>query len=495
MKTQIFFIVLSILSFEISSAQNPKLIDDIYVGSFGSNPTDFVVFNNKLYFSAREIIHGMELIEYDGTNHPVLYDLSNMENGSFPNSLCVYNNKLYFNARDEQHGYELWSFDGINQPIMEYDIREGTLSSSPGQLIVFNNKLYFVATDNLHGYELWSFDGANPPEMVYDINEGVGYAVIEYLTISNNMLYFKANNGVNMEQLWEYDGTNIPIAVSNIPGLNARNLCAFNNKIYFCGTNDQGDELWTYDGTGQPNLVADIYPGSTTFFDPFSGNYYQIPNSSNPHSLFVFKDKLYFCALDSIHGYELWAFDELNNPSLVIDLNPGSQSSDPKEFSIYNNNLYYSANDGLHPGMLWAFDGIQNPVIAGDTGNLAYYPLEPTAFNNKLYFSADDYSTFGRELWAYNDLLTDVSAYRVGEDITIFPIPTKDIINIVLPGLNYKNILLEICNIQGQTIEFIPFNTVNLNSIRADISNYSNGIYLVKIRNENFIKVVKVVKN
>jgi ELWxxDGT repeat protein len=226
-----------------------------------------------------------------------------------------------------------------------------------------------------------------------------------------------------------------------------------------------------------------------------SGYYNQRPNSSQPSSLFVFNNKLFFNACDSIHGCELWALDELSNLSLIVDLNPGDQSSGPSQFSIYNNNLYFSASDGLHPKLLWVFDGIQNPRIAGDTGNLATYPCELTAFNNLLYFSADDYSTFGRELWAYDELLTNVSDAIVENKIAIFPIPTKDVVNIVLSGFDNKNIILEICNIQGQTLEFLPLNSINLNSLRVDLSNYSNGIYFAKIRNENFIKVVKVVKN
>lgn len=495
MKTKVFFIVLSILSAEILSAQNPKLIDDIYPGSFSSYLGDLVVFNNKLYFSARDIIHGTELVEFDGTNEPVFYDLVAGEGSSNPKSLCVFNNKLYFSANDCCHGAELWSFDGINQPTMEYDILAGRLGSDPGQLIVFKNRLFFLANDNIYGAELWSYDGTNPPEMVYDIWEGSSYSVPQYLTILNDKLYFTADNGVDGRQLWEYDGTSIPLEVSNIPGLNPLNLCAFNNELYFSGQNEQGDEFWNYDGTGQPHLEADIYPGFKTYFDPLSGYYNQRPNSSQPSSLFVFNDKLFFSACDSIHGCELWALDELSNLSLIVDINPGDQSSAPSQFSIYNNNLYFSASDGLHPKLLWVFDGIQNPRIAGDTGNLATYPHDLTAFNNLLYFSADDYSTFGRELWAYDELLTNVSDAIVENKIAIFPIPTKDVVNIVLSGFDNKNIILEICNIQGQTLEFLPLNSINLNSLRVDLSNYSNGIYFAKIRNENFIKVVKVVKN
>ncbi|MDO8896262.1 MAG: T9SS type A sorting domain-containing protein [Bacteroidales bacterium] len=497
MKAIFFFLLTCCLSILRVSSQNPFIVHDIYSGPNDSYPQELTVFNNKLYFSATDGIHGMELYEYDGNQPPILYNLSNVNYGSFPSSFCVFNNKMYFSARDQLHGYELWSFDGINPPIMEYDIRQGYLSSGAKPLICFNNKLYLTCTDDYpHGAELWSFDGINPPELVYDINPGPGYSVIDYAVISNNKLYFKANNGVNGAQLWEYDGINNPQAVSNISSLNPRYLCAYNNNIYFCGSGEEGDELWVYDQSGQVSLLADIYPGASTFYDPTSGNYYTIPNSSSPRYFKVYNNKLYFAATDSISGNELWVYDGINDPTLVYDLFTGPEGSNPAYLAVYNDKLYFSAIVGTtYHYNLCAYDGISNPIIAGDTNNNAYYPFYLKQFNNKLYFSADDYSLFGRELWAYDDLSTSISSTSISQEFMIFPNPTSGLIEITLPMFDKENNEIEIYNLYGQAIANLTLRNTSLSKIEINLSDNSAGIYFVCIRGENRFKVIKIIKN
>ncbi len=71
---------------------------------------------------------------------------------SSPADLTVFNNQLYFQAKNGSDGEELWVYDtATNPPSMAADINTGASSSSPADLAVFNNKLYFRANDGSNG--------------------------------------------------------------------------------------------------------------------------------------------------------------------------------------------------------------------------------------------------------------------------------------------------------------------------------------------------------
>ena len=75
--------------------------------------------------------------------------------------------------------------------------------------------------------------------------------------------------------------------------------------------------------TSSPQLVQDIRSGS---------------NSSNPYSLTVFNDKLYFSANDSTNGQELWVYDG-TNATMVQDIRSGSANSSPSSLTVFNDKL------------------------------------------------------------------------------------------------------------------------------------------------------------
>ncbi|MEC8541773.1 MAG: hypothetical protein VXY53_08045, partial [Candidatus Thermoplasmatota archaeon] len=126
-------------------------------------------------------------------------------------------------------------------------------------------------------------------------------------------------------------------------------LTVFNNELYFTADDGiNGYELWEYDGVNAPSMVADINPGSNP-----GGS----ASGSNPAYLTVFNDELYFQANDGTHGTELWKYDGVNAPSMVADITPGSSSSLPGDLTVFNNELYFRAYDGTSGYELWRYDG------------------------------------------------------------------------------------------------------------------------------------------
>jgi ELWxxDGT repeat protein len=178
----------------------------------GSSPENFAIYNNHLYFSAYDGVHGRELWRHDGTTPGTVMAADIVPGGQYsssnPNNLAVYNGKLYFCATDGSgpggHGYELWSYDAstgtatmlpeINPTPNPGNGDDFLMDSSPANLTVFNGKLYFSADDGTHGRELWCFDGTET-RMVLDINPGQYGSYVSELTVYNGKLYFAADGG------------------------------------------------------------------------------------------------------------------------------------------------------------------------------------------------------------------------------------------------------------------------------------------------------------
>ncbi len=80
--------------------------------------------------------------------------------------------------------------------------------------------------------------------------------------------------------------------------------------------------------------------------------------------------------------------------------------------------------------------------------------------------------------------------------LTLYPNPTKDIVNIVFKSKYSEIILIQLTNIQGQLIEELKIEGDNgLFSVSIDLNNQSSGMYFIKVNSElgNFTE--KIIKN
>ena len=78
--------------------------------------------------------------------------------------------------------------------------------------------------------------------------------------------------------------------------------------------------------------------------------------------------------------------------------------------------------------------------------------------------------------------------YKENSTIHIYPTPSDGIINIKIENINHA--IIEIYNLSGK---FILSKTLNSKFERIDISGFSRGIYIVKVRQDNTVNVGKVV--
>jgi ELWxxDGT repeat protein len=124
----------------------------------------FKAVNGRLFFTAFDTVHGDELWTSDGTaaGTYLVDDINPGPASSFPGSLngnmTNFNNKLFFSANDGIHGNELWESDGTAAgTFLVQDIWPGSSGSSPGQLTPSGGTLFFTADDGAHGNELWAY--------------------------------------------------------------------------------------------------------------------------------------------------------------------------------------------------------------------------------------------------------------------------------------------------------------------------------------------------
>jgi ELWxxDGT repeat protein len=144
-----------------------NLVGDIYPGPQGSDIYHITKVDSMLFFRARDPDHGAELWSY-GIPSDTLRFVKDIAPGSskssFPSELIEFQDKLFFSANDGVHGEEPWISDGTEAgTYMLKNINEEPgevpYHSYPHGFFVTEDLLYFAADDGIHGTELWQTDG------------------------------------------------------------------------------------------------------------------------------------------------------------------------------------------------------------------------------------------------------------------------------------------------------------------------------------------------
>ena len=214
------------------------------------------------------------------------------------------------------------------------------------------------------------------------------------VAIYDDELYFLDYLSQTSSRLWKTNGTESSRVYVAITGYSNGDLITYADKLIFSAYDENnGTELWSYDTVNGASMLADINPAG----------------SSNPENFTIYANNLYFVADDGVHGKELWKYDgsnALNAISMVLDINPGSDSSNPQYLTPFYNNMVFSADDGTHGYELWATENNGNTFLFADlrSGSTSSYPQELTSNYQDLYFSAiGNHGVYGRELYVCED--------------------------------------------------------------------------------------------
>jgi ELWxxDGT repeat protein len=406
---------------EDRSVPSVTLVDDIRVGSIGSDPTEFTVVGDGLFFTAFGP-DGLEIWKYSRSIDDVtqVTDINPGSGGSSPAGLTIIPDRfLFFRAFEETRGTELWLHNTVSLENfrifqlneVEYDINIGPWSANPFGFVVFGADLYFRADDGFNGFELWrAFEGepANDEESpsgysaepVADIFPGAEGSFPDELTVIGSRLYFSADDGTNGRELWIHDpnngGTTLLADINSGSGSSdPLELTAVGSLLFFSAySSATGRELWVHDTAGgTTTLVEDIGTGN-------SG-----ADSSNPLDLTALGSELFFSADDGTSGRELWKSDGTTGGTVLVnDINSGAASSSPIELTAVGNRLYFSADNATNGRELWQSDGTQAGTTLVKDINSGAGSSTPQALadvNGTLLFSANN-GSIGAELWRHD---------------------------------------------------------------------------------------------
>ncbi|MCF8368629.1 MAG: PKD domain-containing protein [Bacteroidales bacterium] len=119
--------------------------------------------------------------------------------------------------------------------------------------------------------------------------------------------------------------------------------------------------------------------------------------------------------------------------------------------------------------------------------------LSPWAGNSNIQVMFETYNYFGNNLYIDDVIiqpLTGISNSLSSDKVMVFPNPTTGLVNFVIPE-NDGSAEVFIYNNQGVEVERI--NGFENNTVSADLSAYSAGVYFVRIIERNGITVLKLV--
>lgn len=411
----------------------PTLVIDFIQGMQSGTPSGVKRVSEMggvIYVAAADTLSDMELWAYSNGNATKVANINPTTIGSTPQYHTVFDEKLFFTAYDGVHGNELWYYDPqTKNAAMVQDLNPGTDHSLHSTIVPYKGSLYFGANDGTNGTELQKYSPiAGNISLVANLNPGNLGSQSRHILVANGKLYFLAASSVNDWELWSYDGTNPPVKETDL------------NK------NGRGVSIWDFHKMiieWNSSLFFEGYDSTTGFYQlcEFNTNTKAITfhtvhptNSAVISDFAVYNNKLFFAATDGTSGKELWSYDGTNPPAMVVDINPGISDSEPGELTVAHGYLYFAANDKTLGRELFRYKeaGVSVENITAGIGDVKLYP-NPAEDIVTLQFSLLDnktvkvsvYDITGKTVYTSPD-----ETYRKGQhEITI---PVSD-----LPSGNY----------------------------------------------------------
>ncbi len=459
-------------------AGSTNLLKDIRTGPTGSNSFAFANYNNDIYFTANDSIHGFELWKTNGTasGTELVHDIVEGASSSLPLFLTAFQEQLFFIVYKDGR-YHLCKSDGDNLVFLkDLGQNEFGIPFQVEEMISCGDYLYFVT--DAAGEDLWISNGTE--EGTYKLKD---FYSCENLTDVDGKLFFTAYEAFQGEmELWSTDGTlpntklvkDIGTGYASEP----KDLIHFNGLLFFtASTNEYGRELWKSDGTEEgTKQIMDIYTGSQ--------------GAVQDANFCVLNNYLFFSAKTSEHGFELWKTDgsELGT-TIVRDINQGMESSVPAQLVAINDLIYFQAFDGQNGSELWRTDGTESgTLIVADIipGNIGSSPFNITAVNNDVFFIAET-TDMGQQIWKipYNTISSLPETFDATE-ITVYPNPSIDQIHFTT---DVRIGMVSIYNSNGQLIR-------NEKPVKnsMDVSSLPIGFYLLQFDTEVGTLSKKILK-
>jgi ELWxxDGT repeat protein len=334
-----------------------------------SDPTNFVVADGVLFFSADDGVNGRELWRSDGTEAGtrLVHDINPSGSGltvaaTYATAGAPGSERVCFVANDGSSGEEPWVSDGTSEGTSRLaDLAPGGGYSRPTQMYDFGELVLFNATTPDTGVELFRTDGTpGGTQITKDANPGTGSSLNlgwwRYFTTMDGAVYFRGRNDTNGLELWRTDGTadGTVMVADVIPGADSGvyhspHMATIGDQVWFRALDPAaGFEIFVSDGTSAgTRMLTDLNPSGDSLPRDYASYFFE-------HDGLV-----YFRADDGTTGMELFASDgSAAGTTLVRDIHPSS-FSDPKSFFVLGGALHFIADDGVHGREIWVTDGTE----------------------------------------------------------------------------------------------------------------------------------------
>lgn len=193
------------------TTEGTQLIQDLAENGTGSGAQNFTVLNDKLYFYGSDgndtdtnaAHHSYSLFVTDGTVNDIqlVKDINPTENFSSEagiSNMQVFNNELFFTARDGVNGTQVWVSDGTEDGTHVLKTINGATGVSIRVTAQLDGYLYFIETNSS---ALWRTDGTEAGTVEIKQFDGI----VDMEVIDAGLVISAALN--NQTGLWLSDGT------------------------------------------------------------------------------------------------------------------------------------------------------------------------------------------------------------------------------------------------------------------------------------------------
>ncbi|MES2596249.1 MAG: ELWxxDGT repeat protein [Verrucomicrobiota bacterium] len=490
----------------VGTNHTTTLVADLFSDSVGSNPSDFTLFNGKLYFVATSDVVvdsttvGRELFQVDPVGLTATVPLSTMLvddldtlGDSEPRDLTIsgaaaptpgqtFSSQMFFSASASDSGRELYVMNSDNSylPTLVVDLNSSLQDSNIDNItpltFTLNNAprpncvVFTAEATSVLGNELYISDGTViGTTLVRDISEGEDDSELHnFFPLSPGVVVFTKTEADNKITLWRTDGTqNGTVSIENFTGegeggdsLTATDFRApvvVGTNLYFMMSND---ELWRTNGQSDAGTVL-VHRFRTSTESSNSQKFTRLSTGN-----------VVFSATTPGDGAKPW-FTNLNDVTIPIPITQPAggmetvQGTDPDSFAATaDGRVFFSADVSGGNRELFVSDGAtaERVVEISPFGSANPQSLLWRQDQKKLYFSAQDTEP-NNELWVLTSVLGQPSTVKKIEVNSSgngsFPKGFIAYKNFVYFSAETQNSGVEIWRTDGDTLEDdVPFKEI-----------------------------------
>lgn len=270
----------------IFNGDTARLVKDIKPdrSGYGGNA---ILYNGNLIFEGDDDVNGDELWFSDGTEAGTMMvlDINPGDENSDPDDFAIYNDAVYFKAEvDSNANEQLWKTDGTAAGTMMAAAPNPDGDGEVENLFVANGLLFFAANNGTDGVEPWVYDGTEA-RMLKDLNPNGDSDPEDFLSLAGKIYFGADSDDDGDNELWMTDGTadsTVQVSTvfdSTLNPIDVDNFVVSDGKLYFTGmdtTQSLGDELYVLTpqqmSTSNVKITVatfDVYPNPSvngTFF-------------------------------------------------------------------------------------------------------------------------------------------------------------------------------------------------------------------------------------